>query len=299
MRSLLIAVFALASVAWPASAQDTLAGIKSDCSQDWPNNYRMQEYCIDTQVESYNNLVNVKNRGLSSDLQSIFAQCLADWKSANGRNWRMVEYCFENQVESYDRLRASSGSSASSSEVQAAPEATQPADKLTDFNKGDPGPIEGKAQIVDGDTLFVAGKRVRLDGIDAPDLDQDCIDASSFRYACGQKAASALKDVLSSSAELRCEFKRWDRYDRYVGDCLYSGKSVAAWLVEQGHAVNWPKKINGPFAAEQERAKAEKRGLWAGQFDEPWQWRLSNGNRSEESADAMVFGSFSSTDTVP
>ncbi len=44
--------------------------------------------------------------------------------------------------------------------------------------------LSGPARVVDGDTLFVAGERIRLHGIDAPEKDQTCsIDGRD--WACG------------------------------------------------------------------------------------------------------------------
>lgn len=46
----------------------------------------------------------------------------------------------------------------------------------------------GRATVIDGDTLEVAGVRVRLWGIDAPESRQTCLRAEP-PYPCGQRAA--------------------------------------------------------------------------------------------------------------
>src|SRR5207237_1182174 len=53
-------------------------------------------------------------------------------------------------------------------------------------------PVTGRARVVDGDSLEVAGYRIRLFGIDAPEWRQECTDASGASYACGRAAARAL-----------------------------------------------------------------------------------------------------------
>ena len=52
--------------------------------------------------------------------------------------------------------------------------------------------LAGMAAVVDGDTLHVGGQRVRLFGIDAPELSQTC-DAGNSKVACGQLAARWLR----------------------------------------------------------------------------------------------------------
>ena len=47
------------------------------------------------------------------------------------------------------------------------------------------GDLSGEVEITDGDSIKVAGTRVRLYGIDAPELDQTCLDRTGATYACG------------------------------------------------------------------------------------------------------------------
>jgi endonuclease YncB( thermonuclease family) len=143
--------------------------------------------------------------------------------------------------------------------------------------------LQGRASIVDGDTVEIAGQRVRFNGIDAPESEQQCEDAKHFRYSCGAKAAAALDEFLAASRPLRCEFVEWDRYSRYVGNCFRAdGLSVAAWLVENGHALDWPKYSDGAYANQQAKAKASGRGMWVGLFLEPWAWRAEHANGARQ-----------------
>ncbi|WP_366929348.1 thermonuclease family protein [Mesorhizobium sp.] len=69
----------------------------------------------------------------------------------------------------------------------------------------------------------------------------------------------------------------WDRYGRIVGTCTRAdGTDVAAWMVEQGQALDWPKYSNGGYAAQQGKAQAAKLGLWVGNFQTPWDWRVQH-----------------------
>ena len=54
------------------------------------------------------------------------------------------------------------------------------------------GELSGRAVIVDGDTLRLGGERIRLKGMDAPELAQSCTGADGRSWPCGQQAKAAL-----------------------------------------------------------------------------------------------------------
>ncbi|MEI9417451.1 thermonuclease family protein [Mesorhizobium sp. Cs1321R2N1] len=140
-----------------------------------------------------------------------------------------------------------------------------------------PKPITGVASVIDGDTIEIHGQRIRFNGIDAPESKQYCDDAKGFEYPCGQRSAEALDTFLAASRPVQCTFVTWDRYHRYVGDCRRAdGTSVAAWMVEHGQALDWPRYSHGAYAEEQAKAEAAKVGLWVGNFQVPWDWRASH-----------------------
>ena len=140
-----------------------------------------------------------------------------------------------------------------------------------------PAPIAGAASIIDGDTIEIHGQRIRFNGIDAPESAQLCDDANGIRYQCGATAAAALEGFLAASRPVRCAFVGWDRYHRFVGNCRRAdGASVAAWMVEHGQALDWPRYSHGAYAAQQAKAEAAKVGLWIGMFQAPWDWRAKH-----------------------
>ncbi|MEI9406929.1 excalibur calcium-binding domain-containing protein [Mesorhizobium argentiipisi] len=161
--------------------------------------------------------------------------------------------------------------------------ATQHADSLHEFSLQSliapkhPEPISGVASIIDGDTIEVHGQRIRFNGIDAPESRQYCDDARGVEYPCGRRSAEALDSFLAASRPVQCTFVTWDRYHRFVGDRRRAdGASVAAWMVEHGQALDWPRYSNGAYAAQQAKAEAAKVGLWVGKFEAPWDWRASH-----------------------
>ena len=149
-----------------------------------------------------------------------------------------------------------------------------------------PAPMGGRASVIDGDTVEIAGQRIRFNGIDAPESRQYCDDAKGFEYPCGRQAAQALDEFLAASRPLYCSFVDRDRYGRLVGDCYRADRqNVQTWLVEQGLALDWPRYSNGAFATKQASAKAARRGLWQGHFDQPWDWRAANADKVETVAE--------------
>ena len=54
-------------------------------------------------------------------------------------------------------------------------------------------PLTGAAMAVDGDSIEIAGTRIRLEGIDAPELAQTCADTQGQSWACGRAALRAVR----------------------------------------------------------------------------------------------------------
>lgn len=133
--------------------------------------------------------------------------------------------------------------------------------------------LAGRASVIDGDTLEIAGHRIRIHGIDAPEARQTCKRAGS-EWRCGQAAALALADWLGS-ARVACRPIERDRYGRTVARCAKAGQDVAGWLVSQGWAMDWPRYSGGAYAAAQDDARRSARGIWGSEFQPPWEWRAS------------------------
>jgi endonuclease YncB( thermonuclease family) len=96
--------------------------------------------------------------------------------------------------------------------------------------------LVGRASVVDADTVEVAGQRIRLHAIDAPESSQLCRTGTGEDYRCGQIAALALADFIGAR-NLTCTQTDIDRYQRIVAVCSVGGVDINAWLVENGHAL--------------------------------------------------------------
>jgi endonuclease YncB( thermonuclease family) len=127
-------------------------------------------------------------------------------------------------------------------------------------------PIFGIAQAKDGDSLEVAGVRIRLFGIDAPELGQTCTSGGA-QWPCGQAAFDNLSQLVTGR-EVRCSRLGKDQFDRVLAKCTVSGFEVNRIIVERGYAIAFRKYSNDYVTAEN-RAKAEGLGIWAGEFRAP------------------------------
>jgi len=76
-------------------------------------------------------------------------------------------------------------------------------------------PVVGQAWIVDGDSLRIAGRSIRLDGIDAPEWDQTCVDPGGQAWRCGRAASRALRERIGGRT-VSCRPRALDRYGRTI-----------------------------------------------------------------------------------
>ena len=110
--------------------------------------------------------------------------------------------------------------------------------------------IRGAAYVLDGDTLVIARTRIRLFGIDAPEL----------QHPYGIKAKRALVSLCKGQS-VRAEVTDQDDYGRTVARCfLDDGRDLSEEMVKLGLALDWPRFSGGTYRAH-ERPDARKR-LW-------------------------------------
>ena len=114
-------------------------------------------------------------------------------------------------------------------------------------------------RIADGDTLWVrpafGGRpvKIRVHGIDAPEICQ----------AGGQASRAALAQRVAGR-RLEVSPQRKDDYGRTLALIHLEGEDIASWMVDQGHAWSYRfGRDGGPYTAQQARAQAAARGLFA------------------------------------
>jgi endonuclease YncB( thermonuclease family) len=130
--------------------------------------------------------------------------------------------------------------------------------------------VTGPARVIDGDTIEVQGQRIRLHGIDAPESRQLCrLDGKPWQ--CGEAATNALAEKIASRP-VTCEDLGRDRYERIIARCAVAGEDIESWMVVNGWAVAY-RRFSLDYVEQEADAQAARRGIWAGEFVKPWEWR--------------------------
>jgi endonuclease YncB( thermonuclease family) len=151
------------------------------------------------------------------------------------------------------------------------------------FDFGETMVVSGKASIIDGDTIRINKKKIRLYGIDAPELKQTCGWLSRGR---GEESKWILEQILKNEI-ITCFYKQKDKYGRIIGIC-YVGEldhipilmlspqfEINGVMVNMGLAIAY-KRYSNRYIKLEDDAKKNKRGVWKGKFEKPEEWRKKN-----------------------
>ena len=132
--------------------------------------------------------------------------------------------------------------------------------------------LTGRASVVSGDTIEIHGTLIRLHGIDAPERKQTCRRDHEV-WRCGQQAALALQRRIDDRPVRCTEWHRPPEGDGHiVAKCLVDGEDLSEWLLRNGWAVAYV-YYSYEHARAELFAKSNRRGIWAGAFVRPWNWR--------------------------
>jgi endonuclease YncB( thermonuclease family) len=142
--------------------------------------------------------------------------------------------------------------------------------------------IYGFPRIIDGDTVHINSKKIRLEGIDAPEIKQQCqkvflkistVIGFNFKkdYSCGVISKKKLIDKINKT-QIKCISSGRDRYKRYLATCFKNEINLNKWMVRNGYAVAY-RKYSKDYIKDENYAEENKRGLWAGNFIYPEKWR--------------------------
>lgn len=122
--------------------------------------------------------------------------------------------------------------------------------------------------------MIIDQEKIRLEGIDAPELRQEC-NYNGNPYRCGVSASKHLK-FLSRQDQMFCKGWQRDKYERLLGRCYVGEIDINAQMVRDGWAVAF-----GNYYALEKQARKNRVGIWVGDFERPREWRIINGDAIE------------------
>lgn len=126
------------------------------------------------------------------------------------------------------------------------------------------------AIAVDGDSLEIGSRRIRLMGIDAPEYDQFCKKNNGELYPCGQLAADYLKTLIAEK-NITCRIHKQDKYKRDLCTCYAETTDLNAEMIRAGYAVVY---LESAYAGQEAEARRSRNGIWNGIFMHPRLFRL-------------------------
>src|SRR5258706_13411551 len=132
--------------------------------------------------------------------------------------------------------------------------------------------VTGVPKIREGDNIQIGNTRIRLGGIDAPSVDQLCLNNNGERWTCGVAA----RDELIKHADNKtwtCHTRQIvDRRGRTVARCEVDGEDIQKWMVRNGWALSFV-RVSHDYDDDEKAAREAKAGMWQGAFIAPWDWR--------------------------
>ncbi|GAA6195430.1 thermonuclease family protein [Pseudophaeobacter sp.] len=129
----------------------------------------------------------------------------------------------------------------------------------------------GAFRIVEGDLLALGNLRIRLVGIEAPEVAQLCNSAQGDSWECAAEAEDRIRDVLRTAERIECFSNDRDSYGHYLASCKADGLDVGGLLVAEG--LVWPDQEQGYYQPEAAQAQAASRGIWQAETPSPSDWR--------------------------
>ena len=137
------------------------------------------------------------------------------------------------------------------------------------FGSALPERLHGRATIIDGDSLLIDGYRIRITGLDAPEIGQFCT-AGGRDVACGKAAKQALYDVVGNR-EIDCRVEDEDLYQRLLARCFVGDEDIGERQVSAGWAV-----ATEDYHEAEAAARIAQSGIWSMEVIDPADWREQN-----------------------
>lgn len=135
-------------------------------------------------------------------------------------------------------------------------------------------------RVIDGDTIKIDDRKIRLYGMDAPEMKQECR-KSRKKWLCGESAKDRLVTIIGNGKNLRCDKKYDDLYKREVAICYVEEKDIGQIMVREGMAVAY-RQYSKKYIKDEEYAKYNRLGIWNSKFTEPKIYRLQKNGKNKQ-----------------
>ena len=120
---------------------------------------------------------------------------------------------------------------------------------------------EGKARIIDGDTIEINKEKIRFGGINSPERNE-----VGYRLAKDKLKEKITNNILTCVRE-----KNKDKYRRTVAECFINGESLSSFMVKKGYACDYIYYSKGKYSKDQKYAKVNKLGVWQMKYNTSWE----------------------------
>ena len=131
--------------------------------------------------------------------------------------------------------------------------------------------VSGAAIAVDGDSLSIGTTRIRLFGIDAPELKQTCL-KDGAPWQCGEAAKTNLAELIAGQT-VYCQGQGVDQHARLVAICTAGSLELNETMVAYGWALAY-REFSGAYVPAELQARTNGLGIWSSKFLNPWDYRL-------------------------
>lgn len=143
--------------------------------------------------------------------------------------------------------------------------------------------VNGRARAVSGDTLSVAGRLIRLEGIEAPELAQTCRNSRGRSWRCGRAAQRRLA-IMTGRKRVSCEIAETGTPRLYGGRCTISDTDIAESLVKTGYVFARSGVLGSTYGTAEAEARSAKLGVWRGANERPAAFREKRWAKAKQAA---------------
>ena len=148
------------------------------------------------------------------------------------------------------------------------------------------GQVKGTAKAIKGDVIEIDRQRIKLYGIEAPELEQLCY-IKSKPWHCGLAAKQRLAKKIADKS-LTCLKREQKKDNMPLAECFVEKENLNAWLVGQGWAIA-DRQDSRNFISHEIIAQRNLKGIYQSEFLKPSLWREINQPELTLNSETLIF----------